>query len=265
MLAIYAGTSTVSGRFWLLDAPDNLDIQSRRNPDGAGIGWFDDDGTPRLDRAPLAALDDPAFARDARQVRSRAMVAHVRHSSGTPRQLENTMPFERAGRLFAHNGALGDLPAVKRLAGRWGDDLAGDTDSERYLALVTRRATETGDLATGLARAAGELAAAVPVLSLNCVIATVDELVAMRYPDTDTLWLLRRPAGPGLRGTGTDGPIRVAGDQASDAHVVLASEPLDDDPGWRPLAPGELVHVDAELHLTSMQPLTSPPARPLTL
>ncbi len=167
MLAIYAGTSTVSGRFWLLDAPDNLDNQSRRNPDGAGIGWFDDDGTPRLDRAPLAALDDPAFARDARQVRSRAMVAHVRHSSGTPRRLENTMPFERAGRLFAHNGALGDLPAVKRLAGRWADDLAGDTDSERYLALVTRRATETGDLATGFARAAGELAATVPVLSLN--------------------------------------------------------------------------------------------------
>jgi len=160
----------------------SLNDQSRRNPDGAGIGWFDSAGRPRLDRAPVAALDDPAFADDARRVRSSAVLAHVRHSSGTVRRLANTMPFERDGRLFAHNGAFGDLPRVEQLAGRWADGLAGDTDSERYLSLITRRAAERGDLAGGLVAAAAELAAQVPVLSLNCIVLTPDELVACATP-----------------------------------------------------------------------------------
>jgi len=245
----------------------SLNDQSRRNPDGAGIGWFDSAGRPRLDRAPVAALDDPAFADDARRVRSSAVLAHVRHSSGTVRRLANTMPFERDGRLFAHNGAFGDLPRVEQLAGRWADGLAGDTDSERYLSLITRRAAERGDLAGGLVAAAAELAAQVPVLSLNCIVLTPDELVALRYPETDTLWVLVRPAGPGMAGTGTDGPIRIFGDRSDNAHVVVGSEPLDGDPGWRALQPGELLHVDIDLKVTSAPApgLASPPAQRMAI
>ncbi len=263
MLAVHAGRGAVSARFWLLDAPDDLQDLSRTNPDGAGIGWFEESGRVHLDRSPLSALDDPAFARDAKHVVGRAIVAHVRHSSGTPRRLENTMPFQREGRLFAHNGELADLPAVERMAGSWARDLAGDTDSERYLALVTRRTQECGDLATGLAAAVAELAATVPVLSLNCIIATPDDLVALRYPETDTLWVLVRPAGPGLEGSGSDGPIRISGDRAPVPHVVVASEPLDDDPGWRLLDSGELIHVDPDLRITSSPAMTTSPAHPL--
>ena len=265
MLAVYAGTQSVSARYWLLGAPDDLEDQGRMNPDGAGIGWFDEDGTLRIDRAPIEALDDPAFARDAREVGSRAVIAHVRHSSGTPRRFHNTMPFGRDGRLFAHNGALGDLPAVEALAGPWSQGLAGDTDSERYLALICRRVAEAGSLSAGLAAAATELSRSVPILSLNCVMATPDELVALRYPETDTLWLLVRPAGTGLSGSGSDGPIRVDGDRVAAPHVVVASEPLDREPGWRLLEPGELIHVDSRLHITSDRPLTGPPAQTLSI
>ena len=263
MLAVFAGHGTVSARFWLLDAPDNLQNLSRTNPDGAGIGWFDQDGLPHVDRAPIEALDNPVFAQDARRLRSNSLIAHVRHSSGTRRSLENTMPFERAGRIFAHNGALGDLATVEALVGA--NSYAGDTDSERYLALITRRAAEQADLSRGLAEAVRELAAEVPVLSLNCVIASPDELVALRYPETDTLWILLRGPGAGLHSTGSDGPIRVSGDEADVPHVVVASEPLDDDAGWRPLQPGELVHVSAELEITSTLVRSGRPARILRL
>ena len=33
--------------------------------------------------------------------------------------------------------------------------------------------------------------------------------------------------------------------------VVVASEPLDGDPGWRPLEPGELAHVKPDLSVSS--------------
>jgi hypothetical protein len=49
------------------------------------------------------------------------------------------------------------------------------------------------------------------------------------------------------------------------ADRVFATEPMDGDPGWRNLEPGELVHVDGELNVVSEIALPDPPARPLTL
>jgi glutamine amidotransferase len=46
--------------------------------------------------------------------------------------------------------------------------------------------------------------------------------------------------------------------------VVVASEQMDEDAGWRPLEPGELVHVDAELKVVSTH-LEEAPAHRLTL
>ena len=41
--------------------------------------------------------------------------------------------------------------------------------------------------------------------------------------------------------------------------MVFATEPMDDDPRWCLLAPGELVHVDASLHVTRSVALPDPP------
>ena len=47
--------------------------------------------------------------------------------------------------------------------------------------------------------------------------------------------------------------------------VVVASEPMDDDQGWRPLSSGELIHIDAELTAHCRLAFPDPPAHPLTL
>ena len=47
--------------------------------------------------------------------------------------------------------------------------------------------------------------------------------------------------------------------------VVVASEPMDEDPGWRAIPSGHLVHVAADLTVTSASVLDAPPAHPLTL
>ena len=48
LFGLHAGTNVVTATFWLLDAPDNLTEQSRRNPDGSGLGVFDAHGTPHV-------------------------------------------------------------------------------------------------------------------------------------------------------------------------------------------------------------------------
>ena len=117
LFGMSGGPQAVRATFWLLQAPDSLSQQSRREPDGAGIGCFDADGRPVVDKQPLAAYEDRDFAREARELESRTFVAHVRYASNGDLTVANTHPFEQDGRLFAHNGVIGDLHRLDDGAG----------------------------------------------------------------------------------------------------------------------------------------------------
>ncbi|MDQ6915511.1 MAG: class II glutamine amidotransferase, partial [Actinomycetota bacterium] len=106
LFGMSGGRRRMRATFWLLEAPDSLAEQSRRNPDGYGLGTYDDDGSPDVDKRPAAAYEDELFAREAREEESCTFVAHVRYASTGKVELENTHPFEQRGRLFAHNGAV---------------------------------------------------------------------------------------------------------------------------------------------------------------
>jgi predicted glutamine amidotransferase len=258
LFGMTGGRRPVRATFWLLDAPDSLDVQSRDNPDGTGLGIFDATGRPRLFREPLAADDDLDFGREARDLESTTWVGHVRHASQGSVALRNTHPFTLDGRIFAHNGGFGDLGLLEE---HLGDDLAlvqGDTDSERFFALVTREVRRSGDVTEGLVAALDWVADHLPVLALNVVLATPYELWAVRYPETHTFYLLQSDAGPVDRQSRAG--TRVNADQAP-PHVLVASERLDDDPGWVELASGELVHVDADLTVDRAVVRSRPPVR----
>jgi glutamine amidotransferase len=93
LFGMSAGAERVKATFWLLDAPDSLAVQSHREPDGTGLGWFDDAGRPQISKQPLAAFDDRAFGRRAREVESATFVAHIRFASTGALEERNTHPF----------------------------------------------------------------------------------------------------------------------------------------------------------------------------
>jgi predicted glutamine amidotransferase len=272
LFGMSGGSAPVRATFWLLEAPDSLAEQSRREPDGTGVGWFDADGRPHVAKQPLAAHDDRAFAREARELESTTFVAHIRYATTGAIEARNTHPFEQRGRLFAHNGVVGDLGRLER---ELGDDRAlvkGDTDSERLFALVTREAERRGgDVGAGIVAAARWVAAELPLYAINLVLADSDDLWALRYPDVHELWVLERAAG-GTRGgrhldaASAAGSVRVrSAPLARRPSVIVASEPMDEDAGWRALEPGELVHVTPALAVESTIVLDRPPAHRLTL
>src|SRR5512132_2862164 len=121
LFGMSGGGERVGATFWLLEAPDSLAEQSRREPDGTGVGWFDEHGRPRVAKQPLAAYEDHAFAREARELQSTTFVAHVRYATTGEVEARNTHPFEQRGRLFAHNGVVHDL---ERLEHELGDERA---------------------------------------------------------------------------------------------------------------------------------------------
>lgn len=272
LFGLSGGSQRVRATFWLLEAPDSLAAQSRREPDGTGLGTFDADGTPRVDKQPIAAYQDRKFAQEAKERVSTTFVAHIRYASTGGLSPENTHPFHQRGRIFAHNGVIEDLPRLEAELGDYSSLVQGDTDSERFFALITRHIDASGgDIGAGIARAARWAAANVPIYAINIVLTTPTELFALRYPDTHDLFVLHRRTGGQHGGRHLDqasaaGRVRVrSGALAATPAVVVASERMDEDPGWRLLSPGELLHVERHLQIHSTIAVEHPPAHQLTL
>ncbi len=269
LFGLTAGGTRVRATFWLLDAPDALVVQSRRNVDGSGIGFFDSAGAPVLDKQPEPAFRDQEFIHQAKEAESAAFVAHVRWATTGGRTVRNTHPFAMAGRIMAHNGGFGEVGRLDEQLGPYASLVLGDTDSERYFALITQQAdAHGGDAGAGIVAAARWIAASLPVSALNTVVATADELWALRYPGQHALHIIERPAGPGEHPAEGGGlHVRSATSSVhvpalhSAASVVVASERLDGESGWRMLAPGELVHVRPDLSVQSAVMIAESPAR----
>lgn len=275
LFGMSGGEHEVQATFWLLDAPTSLLQLSETQPDGVGLGTFNPDGTPWVYRKPVAANRSQTFIADAHEVRSRTFLAHIRHATAAPPTLENTHPFEQHRRLFAHNGVLGGLDALRERLGEHAKLLGGSTDSELYFTLVTKRIEEQGgDIEAGITQAAREIAAEIPLYSLNMLLTTPTDVWALRYPDTNELWVLERSiaelgspnVADGFDGRSMSGITRVFSGQLSILpSTVIASQPMDTNPMWRLLEPGELIHVDPQLRVTSTIAVPDPPAEMLVL
>lgn len=263
LFGMNAGNREVNASYWLMDAPDSILVESHRNPDGTGIGWFAADDRPQIDKQPQSAYTDSHFQADAKQVKARTLITHVRAATAGRDALENTHPFLIDGRVMAHNGGFGDLPAVEARLGSLRNQVHGDTDSERYAALIAKCAAEhDGDVGAGIAAAAGWLADNVPLYSLNTLVATAGNLWALRYPDQRALHIAHRlidPATGGVRMSSSLAGHHMRATEPTEV-VIVASERIDEDGDWRMLEPGELIHVAPDLSITSKLVLERPPA-----
>ncbi len=265
LFGLAAGQQRIRAAFWLLDAPDSILLQSHHNPDGAGLGTFDEDGRPRVEKAPIAAYLNTAFAQEAKKRYSSTFLAHLRYSTGTPATLRNTHPFEMEGRLCAHNGNVTGLPILRE---HLGPDLAlvqGETDSEHVFALITRETRRAdGDVVEGVRRALSWLSDNVPVSAVNLVITSAREMWAVRWPDTHDLFFLdNRDYSEPMDQRSSQGMRISSPESGTHASVLVASEKLGDSRPWQMLQPGELIHVGTDLTLTRTQVADGPPRYPL--
>jgi predicted glutamine amidotransferase len=272
LFGMTAGHVSMKATFWLLEAPDSLAQQSRHNPDGYGIATYGSDGTPVLDKRPRAAYEDEEFAREAREKESTTFLAHIRYASTGGLSMENTHPFEQDNRVFAHNGVIEGLPKLEAELGSYRELVKGETDSERFCALITKQIdAHDGDVVAAITAASRWVADELPVFSLNCILATTTGMWVLRYPDVHRLMMLERGIGGPTGARHLDaaspaGTVRVrSGALGQRPAVIFASEQMDEDLGWRTLEPGELVSVDGDLNVSSQLILDRPPSHQLRL
>ena len=192
-------------------------------------------------------------------------IAHVRYATTGSLDVHNTHPFLQDGRIFAHNGVLEGLDVLdERLREVGTDDLVlGQTDSERVFALITASIRARGrrrHRRSGRRHDAGWRRMCRSMRS-TCLLSTATDMWALRYPEPNELYVLdrRRLDGAPEFDLRTKRIHAQSEQLCTRPSVVFATEPMDDDPRWSLLAPGELVHVDAGLRITRKLVLPDPP------
>jgi gamma-glutamyl hercynylcysteine S-oxide hydrolase len=185
------------------------------NADGFGVGWYAPaDPVPARYRRARPIWADPAFTDLARVVRSGALLAAVRDTTdgGTPDE-SAAAPYADGAWLFSHNGAIDGWPgsvaglAAQRLPPEALLGLEARCDAALAWALVAHRLREGAPPGDALADTVADIAALTPA-RLNFLLTDGATIAATTWGDS--LWH-RLEAG---------------------SHVVVASEPYDDEPGW---------------------------------
>ena len=213
----------------------------------------------------MAAWRDRDFHSEAHEMTGTTFLAHVRYATTGALDAANTHPFP-AGRpdLRAQRGGGG--PGPPRRPGMFGGGSGsgwGQTDSERVFALITAAVRDRrGDVAAASATPSVGLPATCRSTRSTscCALRLICGPCVIRTPTSCICWTGATPARQQTIPWTCAHRIHARSQRLSQLpSVVFASEPMDDDPGWRLLDPGELVHVDADLDITSRLAFPHPP------
>ena len=218
MFGMVAGRP-VSARDVLRDAPRGMRTLAHEHADGWGIavhaqgGWL-------VHRSTNCAARCQRYDELAACVEGRLVIAHVRKKTVGEVSLLNTHPFQRGRFVFAHNGTVKDVNALRaRTSVDQLAQLEGDTDSERLFAFVLTFVDALGDTRLGVAAAVRALHSLGDIGTANFLMSDGTHLYAHRLGQS--LFALAR-----------------------EGVSMIASEPLTDEP-WTALPERALVVLPA--------------------
>lgn len=132
----------------LVAAENALAAQARTQPDGWGIGWFDQ-GDAQVVRSASAAHACQHFLRASQRLESDTFLVHLRKATVGSAHALNAHPFRSGNWLFCHNGTLFGFRRLQSwMISDTPPDLArrvlGETDSEHLFYWLLGRLERAG-------------------------------------------------------------------------------------------------------------------------
>lgn len=235
------------------------------NGDGFGISWFSkkDGEPPAVFKEVSPAWNNPNLVDIARVTRSSCIFAHVRAATvGGYISRSNCHPFAKNQFTFMHNGTVHGFDKIRRVAQRELSDEAfyliqGTTDTEHLFAIFFDKiksisnpnSEQIGDALTATITTIEGIKESLNInepSSMNLVVSNGKSLVACKYSTpgskTNTLYYVS-----GSHYLCHRGEARLEKCEASNASVMIASEPLTPENVWKTIADNTMVIVDEDL------------------
>ncbi|MDP1709905.1 MAG: class II glutamine amidotransferase, partial [Candidatus Komeilibacteria bacterium] len=158
--------------------------------DGWGLVFYAKNKPPRLFRAIKDAYASAGYNTAAKKIsttKHSVLIGHLRKSSVGAKRLANTQPFMKRGYAFAHNGTIFDSKKIT-LKSFGKNFLKGDTDSERFFALILQNLfySKKKDLQQALLSAVALAQKSFNYTALNLILSDGKDIFALREINADT-------------------------------------------------------------------------------
>ena len=228
---------------------------SRYNPHGWGVAWFNGNEWCLFKEAKALYESLKAKKVISKSVRGKIIISHVRFATTGSVKKVNTHPWIYKNWVFAHNGSISKLGLEKLIRSEY-RDFEGGTDSERLFHFMLQEIEDTDDVIEGIGNAISKiLKYGINFSSLNCLFSNGDKLYALRYakasPNYYTLYYIERPC--------EDVELSRLSKQTrqliqmkllrNEKAIIIASEPMSDEPVWRRVLNKHLLIVDKNLNI----------------
>ena len=243
------------------------------NGDGFGIAWYAPTHSPfpAVFRSITPAWSNQNLLNMARVTSSNTILAHVRAASpGLPVIETNCHPFSYQKYAFMHNGYIPEFHKIKRhiqqlLSDELYNSIKGSTDSEHIFSLFLhflpeRHSIDHDDMRMALGKAVqmvidllDEHGVSIPA-QLNLAVSDGEQSVACRFSNDPSQQANSLFWHDGAEYICEDGICRMISPFEGRGAVIVASEPLSQDPGWSELEIGTCISINKE-GLASFHPL----------
>jgi len=249
----------------------HAEMRQPLNGDGFGIAWYSrrHGPEPAVFRAVTPAWNNQNLLHLSRVTESDCVLAHVRSASpGMPVNEANCHPFTYGPFAFMHNGGVAHFHRIKRaVVARLTDEayhaVQGTTDSAHMFGLFLDAwfVSEEQDSLRRIGAAVSHTITEIEALlrqhgitdasQFNLAVSDGTHAVVCRHAvgedaTAPSLWWHE-----GAQYHVQDGKPRMrhrhaAAEDTGPETVIVASEPLTDDPGWREVPSGKLVLIGAD-------------------
>lgn len=267
----------------LVSARNALVEQAREHRDGWGIGYFRD-RRPTVVRSVASADACDRFRQVSAELSSHTFLVHVRRATVGDVRPENLHPFAQERWIFAHNGTIHGVAAIRdrmlrSVPSGLGLRQAGTTDTEllfHYLLGALDRAgldlsaeslpsQRLGDVCLDAVQQVCRWAAAadLPRPSLNFVLTNGAMFVGHRYGRELFFATQKLSCGERLTCPEPNKVCLLARRPINQVnHLIVASERIGDEDIWEELPDGGLVVLDAQFRVAVRAPATPHPTSP---
>lgn len=233
---------------------------ANRNPDGWGIGWYED-RKPKIFKEGISALETNKLPILSKAVRSKIIIAHVRNKGkkGAEPSERNSHPFEYKNWIFAHNGSVERQYLLSLLAPKYRDKLKGETDSEVYFYWLLQYIEKSKNVVEGIKEAVNKIIER-NYTGLNFLLSDGTSLYAFRYSnhsrDYYSLFKLKRDPSP-------QEPVEYLSEETKalirskslkgEKAVLVCSEKLTNDENWEEINFGSLLVINNNLTIEEIK------------